>query len=278
MCSIEARSGKTNTTVSLSVLYRLRILFHTRLPWTPENVDTSVSGMAYPVANFNDQLRSDFYRYLTLDLSTYLQSIQGIVDLKLDEKYGCETLALLHWEQLHSILLPDEVKNFYLASNGFELTWKFRIADHNYPVGKMHINVLTELCPVNEPFKSPDKYDGSTRLFVIDTNFSQGSVVLLITKGTMNSSVHYLSSQGQLHQIAESLTAYLRLMLLYMGLPDWPLVHLKMELSYWNKQLYAYFAPYLSHPNWKSEETENRTAYPVNVLDKSIFKANKTPR
>lgn len=125
----------------------------------------------------------------------------------------------------------------------------------------MHINVLTELCPVNEPFKTPDKYDGSTRLFVIDTNFSQGkpankadkngvgyrrrdkkiavsklgSVVLLVTKGTANSSVHYLSSQGQLHQIADSLTAYLRLMLLYMGLPDWPLVHLKMELSYWNK-------------------------------------------
>lgn len=62
-----------------------------------------------------------------------------------------------------------------------------------------------------------------------------GSVVLLITKGNANSSVHYLSSQGQLHQIADSLTAYLRLMLLYMGLPDWPLVHLKMELSYWNK-------------------------------------------
>ncbi|XP_032776840.1 tubulin polyglutamylase complex subunit 2-like [Daphnia magna] len=205
--------------------------------------------MAYPVANFNDQLRSDFYRYLTLDLSTYLQSIQGIVDLKLDEKYGCETLALLHWEQLHSILLPDEVKNFYLASNGFELTWKFRIADHNYPVGKMHINVLTELCPVNEPFKSPDKYDGSTRLFVIDTNFSQGSVVLLITKGTMNSSVHYLSSQGQLHQIAESLTAYLRLMLLYMGLPDWPLVHLKMELSYWNKVSTTFMHFIVNKPN-----------------------------
>ena len=62
-----------------------------------------------------------------------------------------------------------------------------------------------------------------------------GSIVLLLTKGTSNSTIHYLTSQGQLHQIADSLTAYLRLMLLYMGLPDWPLVHLKMELSYWNK-------------------------------------------
>ena len=87
----------------------------------------------------------------------------------MDEKYGCETLALLHWEQLHATSLPEEVKSFYLATNGFEFTWKFRLAgadyvlinhsfvecdhvtipfnfalfprlDHNYPVGKMHIN------------------------------------------------------------------------------------------------------------------------------------------
>lgn len=49
----------------------------------------------------------------------------------------------------------------------------------------MHINVLTELCPVNEPFKTPDKYDGSTRLFVIDTNFSQGKSTILYIKKKM---------------------------------------------------------------------------------------------
>ena len=62
-----------------------------------------------------------------------------------------------------------------------------------------------------------------------------GSVVLLLTKGSQNHSIHYLNSQGQLNLIADSLISYIRLMLLYMGLPDWPLVHLNMELSYWNK-------------------------------------------
>ena len=56
------------------------------------------------------------------------ESLPGVVDLKLDERYGCETLALVHWEQLNGFYLPDEIKNFYLATNGFELTWKFRIA------------------------------------------------------------------------------------------------------------------------------------------------------
>lgn len=56
------------------------------------------------------------------------ESIPGVVDLKMDEKYGCELNALTHWEQLYSVNLPEEVKNFYLATNGFELTWKFRLA------------------------------------------------------------------------------------------------------------------------------------------------------
>ena len=56
------------------------------------------------------------------------ESIPGVVDLKMEEKYGCEQQALAHWEQLYSVNLPEEVKNFYLGSNGLELTWKFRLA------------------------------------------------------------------------------------------------------------------------------------------------------
>ena len=54
--------------------------------------------------------------------------MQGVVDLKLNENNGCETVALLHWEQLHSVRLPEEMKHFYLATNGFQMTWKFRLA------------------------------------------------------------------------------------------------------------------------------------------------------
>ena len=29
---------------------------------------------------------------------------------------------------MHSVQLPEDVKNFYLAINGFELTWKLKLA------------------------------------------------------------------------------------------------------------------------------------------------------
>lgn len=59
----------------------------------------------------------------------------------------------------------------------------------------------------------------------------------MLTKGSATTSIHYLNSNGHLFQIADNLATYIRLMVLYLGLPDWPLVHLKMDLSYWNKVL-----------------------------------------
>ena len=136
-------------------------------------------------------------------------------------------------------------KNIYLLF--IHLSYKF-FSEQNYPVGKMHINGLSELCLVNDPWsrkssdpKAEKNNEDFTRLFVIDSNFSQGtggfypiiflrfkrfvcllgSIVLLLTKGlTNNSSIHYLTSQGQLVQIADNLTIYLRLMILYLVTMD----------------------------------------------------------
>lgn len=124
----------------------------------------------------------------------------------------------------------------------------------------MHINVLSELTPLNEPWKAERHDKELARLFVINSNASQGDAivrfyvlvcffnvdhhdvtightVLMLTKGSSTSSIHYLNSNGHLFQIADNLATYIRLMVLYLGLPDWPLVHLNTDLSYWNKVL-----------------------------------------
>lgn len=63
---------------------------------------------------------------------------------------------------------------------------QFSSLDHSYPVGKMHINVLSELCPVSEPWKTPEKYNLEvTRLFVLDANFSQGNIKHIAISNTI---------------------------------------------------------------------------------------------
>ena len=50
--------------------------------------------------------------------------------------------------------------------------------DNCYPVGKMHINSLTQLCSAMEPWKSHRQMDDchlNSKLFVLDSNFSTGS-------------------------------------------------------------------------------------------------------
>ena len=65
----------------------------------------------------------------------------------------------------------------------------------------MHVNVLTELCPVNEPWKTPDKYDvDMTRLFVVDTNFSQGKHTRKIMYGQKDNGVLVWWYQNRKHR------------------------------------------------------------------------------
>ena len=61
------------------------------------------------------------------------------------------------------------------------------------------------------------------------------TVLLVAPTESASASVHFLNGQGQLIRLTDSFTAYLRLMLLYLGLPDWPLVHLKLEPSFWTE-------------------------------------------
>ena len=37
----------------------------------------------------------------------------------------CDNIAITSWEQRYSTVLPHEIKDFYLATDGFRLTWSF---------------------------------------------------------------------------------------------------------------------------------------------------------
>ena len=132
----------------------------------------------------------------------FQESIDGVCDTKFDERNACDASVLLHWEQLHSVQFPVDVKNFYLSTNGLDFTWKFRLCGtlaslinssndtrcdvfiffifqlgNSFPVGRMHVSSLSELCPVTDCWKSDSKNSidrDLSRLFTLDANMSQG--------------------------------------------------------------------------------------------------------
>lgn len=147
----------------------------------------------------------------------------------------------------------------------------------------MFVNPLSELNQVTETWK-PDSNSALDRdlcrLFTLDTVSSQGHIVLLLTIGQDNGSVHYLDNGGRLHRMADSFTTYMRLMMLYLGLPDWPLVHLNKEYNHWTQQLFSHFAPHLleAKSNPGIEGKTGRTNYPNNSFDRNFFKTFKSTK
>ena len=56
---------------------------------------------------------------------TNSENLPGIQDVILAEHQPCDNIAITSWEQRYSTVLPHEIKDFYLATDGFRLTWSF---------------------------------------------------------------------------------------------------------------------------------------------------------
>ena len=58
----------------------------------------------------------------------FAEKISQVQDVKLHESQPCDNIAITSWEQRYSTVLPHEIKDFYLAADGFKLTWTYNHA------------------------------------------------------------------------------------------------------------------------------------------------------
>ncbi|KAG8590848.1 hypothetical protein GDO81_006939, partial [Engystomops pustulosus] len=72
-------------------------------------------------------------------------SSPGVTEVKIEEKPPAERRALVSWEQKHSCTLPEDLRNFYLMTDGFHMSWSVKLEDNPIPVGSMVINSISNL-------------------------------------------------------------------------------------------------------------------------------------
>ncbi|ESO92357.1 hypothetical protein LOTGIDRAFT_120831, partial [Lottia gigantea] len=185
----------------------------------------------------------------------------GTRKVKLHEKNPAERPTVLSWEQRNSCLLPEDLKNFYLSSNGFDLTWSVHIDNGETPVGRMHIHPLIQVNKLNTSIVSGNtnlvqpsladletesddeeiggrekpKFCGSNGIYELDDCSGYGKVCIYIKKksGTNESpaEVWFLDRSLRWHFLADSFLAYFRLMLMHLGLPQWQFAFTDIGLS-----------------------------------------------
>lgn len=67
-----------------------------------------------------------FFENLTLNLKKVLNNILRITNVTLEKRQPCERATVATWEQRHNVYLPDDMKRFYLSTDGFLLHWSYQ--------------------------------------------------------------------------------------------------------------------------------------------------------
>ncbi|XP_062574536.1 tubulin polyglutamylase complex subunit 2-like isoform X1 [Saccostrea cucullata] len=82
---------------------------------------------------------------LNVGIIQYLGKKNGISKVDLDQRPPADRHAVLMWEQRNTCFLPEDLKNFYLTTDGYKLTWCVKMDNGPIPLGKLHINRLSQL-------------------------------------------------------------------------------------------------------------------------------------
>ncbi|XP_037535123.1 tubulin polyglutamylase complex subunit 2 [Nematolebias whitei] len=216
-----------------------------------------------------------FVERLTLGITQILENMPGVVDVRFAERESADKRSLLSWEQKNTCILPEDLRNFYLTTDGFALTWSVKLDNECVPLGCMMINSVSRLCPLLQPvslFSLPNApsladldweesskerlerapaaphFDARSRIFELDSCGGNGKVCLVYkacTPGVVaqQSEIWFLDHSLCWHFLTETFTAYYRLMITHFGLPEWQYAYTPYGPSPQAKQWASLYQP-----------------------------------
>uniref|UniRef100_A0A2K6U7G2 Tubulin polyglutamylase complex subunit 2 n=1 Tax=Saimiri boliviensis boliviensis TaxID=39432 RepID=A0A2K6U7G2_SAIBB len=186
---------------------------------------------------------------LTLGITRILESSPGVTEVTIIEKPPAERHMISSWEQKNNCVMPEDVKNFYLMTNGFHMTWSVKLDEHIIPLGSMAINSISKLTQLtqssmyslpNAPTLAdleddtheasddqPEKphFDSRSVIFELDSCNGNGKVCLVYKSGkpalAEDTEIWFLDRALYWHFLTDTFTAYYRLLITHLGLPQW---------------------------------------------------------
>ncbi|XP_044776855.1 tubulin polyglutamylase complex subunit 2 isoform X2 [Neomonachus schauinslandi] len=204
---------------------------------------------------------------LTLGITRILESSPGVTEVTIIEKPPAERHMISSWEQKNNCVLPEDVKNFYLMTNGFHMTWSVKLDD-------LEDDALE--ASENQPEKP--HFDSRSVIFELDPCNGNGKVCLVYKRGkpalAQDAEIWFLDRALYWHFLTDSFTAYYRLLITHLGLPQWQYAFTSYGISPQAKQWFNMYKPITYNTDLLAEETNCF----VNKLDPSrVFKSkNKT--
>ncbi|XP_006889257.1 PREDICTED: tubulin polyglutamylase complex subunit 2 isoform X4 [Elephantulus edwardii] len=171
------------------------------------------------------------------------------------EKTPAERHMISSWEQKNNCMLPEDVKNFYLMTNGFHMTWSVKLDASGDQPAKPH-------------------FDSRSVIFELDSCNGNGKVCLVYKNGkpglAQDTEIWFLDRALYWHFLTDTFTAYYRLLITHLGLPQWQYAFTSYGISPQAKQWFNMYKPITYNTNLLTEEADSF----VNKLDPSkVFKS-----
>ena len=169
---------------------------------------------------------------------------------------GATHAALSAWESAHQ-QLPDDVRAFYLMSDGLSICWD--VVAHGreiVPLGSIAINSLLQLNPV-EPgvlrdergalrheLPAPAASASAVGAFDLDLTCETGRVLLVLgLEGPRRAQVWFQDASCMLSRVSCTFSEYFRLLVLHLGLPRWQYAYTDTGLDPTCRQWLRLLAP-----------------------------------
>ncbi|KAM7358765.1 tubulin polyglutamylase complex subunit 2 [Cochliomyia hominivorax] len=92
-----------------------------------------------------------FYDNLLLGLNNTLTNVPRVCNVTMEKRSPCEKANIMTWEQRHGVYLPEDMKKFYLSTDGFLLHWSYQYAPNDIRrVGYIHFPHLVQITLLRE--------------------------------------------------------------------------------------------------------------------------------
>lgn len=221
----------------------------------------------------------DLVDRLTFGVTRILESRPGVTEVRYVERDPAERHMIVSWEQKYCCSLPEDLRNFYLMTDGFLMTWSIKFDGSNMQLGTMLINSVSALCRLGttsiyslpnaatladlesdtededkeETFKKPH-FNSQCRIFELDSCDGNGKVCLVYKNtqsGVVSScaEIWFLDRALYWHFLTDTFTGYYRLMLIHLGLPQWQYALTKYGISPQAKQWFNMYKPIAYNSN-----------------------------
>nr|XP_002740692.2 PREDICTED: tubulin polyglutamylase complex subunit 2-like [Saccoglossus kowalevskii] len=217
----------------------------------------------------------EMFDRLTMGIVRSLEKRPGVSDVRLLDRKPAERHIVVSWEQKNSCMLPDDLKRFYLTTDGMLLQWNIKFDEHVGQLGRMEINAMSNVVKLggnnsssNTPslvdidYDTDDEdsdgivdntaptphFDTRSRVFELDPCEGYGKVCFVYRDTKPGSpaqhpEIWFLDRSLRWHYLADTFTQYFRLMLMHLGLPQWQYTFTDIGLSPQAKQWFNMYAP-----------------------------------